>query len=321
MNARSRALSNLVLVGLATAMPCALVACAQGGNTRRDAGTARDTNAVGIDAPFVAIDAPFGTIDTGPMPDAGMFVMPDARVAPDAYAPPGTDAFVVPTDAYVAPSPDAFVASPDAFVPSGCSETPCRILAPQCGCAAGQSCYPNGGMRACAATGTRVEGSGCTTFSDCAAGLGCVNFSSDAARPGNMCSRVCGSDADCTGGAICIHTIGDGAGGTVPGLRFCSRACTPAPNSGCAPGLACTLFQESAGLMRIFTDCAGPVGTGRQFTPCVDDIDCAAGFACFNTGFGNECLSWCRVASPSCPIGTACVSVGTAGGVEWGACG
>jgi hypothetical protein len=303
-----------LVIGVAT---CALVSCAQGSGGRRDAAVSRDAG--GVDAPFVAIDAPFAMIDTGPMPDAAIPGSPDAFQPRDAFVAPGTDAFVVPTDAFVAPSPDTFVGTDAAS--SGCSETPCRILAPQCGCAAGQSCYPSGAMRVCAATGTRLEGNGCTTFSDCAPGLGCVNFSSDAARPGNMCSRVCASDADCASGAICVHTIDDGTGGTVSGLQFCSRVCTPAPNTGCAPGLACTLFQERAGLMRIFTDCAGPVGSGRQGTPCVDDIDCAAGFACFNTGVGNECLSWCRVASPSCPIGTACVSVGTAGGVEWGACG
>jgi len=194
------------------------------------------------------------------------------------------------------------------------------LLSPQCGCAAGQSCYPNGATRVCATTGTRPEGNGCTGVSDCMPGLGCVNFSSSPTMPGNMCSRICATDADCASGALCVHTLGDGAGGTVPGLRFCSRVCTPAPNAGCAPGLACTLFQERVAPMRVFTDCAGPVGSGRQGFPCVDETDCAGGFGCFDAGFGNECLSWCRVAAPSCPAGTTCQSVGIAGGVEWGAC-
>lgn len=316
MTARSRARSFVVPVSASVFVTVVVSACANGSPIRRDA-------AVAPDARFAMLDAPFGGADAA-MPDVQVIVMPDARVVSDddAAMAPGTDAFV--------PSADAFVAATDAFVPatdagrdaaSSCSESPCRILAPQCGCAAGESCYPNAATRLCATTGTRPEGNGCAEANDCAAGLGCVNFSSDPTRPGNMCSRVCATDADCTGGAICIHTIDDGTGGTVPGLQFCSRACTPAPNAGCPTGLACTLFQENTGAMRVFTDCAGPVGTGRQFAPCVDDLDCAAGFACFNTGLGNECLAWCRVASPSCPLGTTCVSVGTAGGVAWGACG
>ncbi|MFO0715122.1 MAG: hypothetical protein U0353_35115 [Sandaracinus sp.] len=300
----------------------ALAACAEGGRDRRDAAVRADTGFVPIDAPFL-LDAPFVSPDTGTSPDAHVVGSPDAVVVlPDAFVP-GADAFVPPVDAFTPVPPDAF--SPDAFTPgadafSSCSESPCRILAPQCGCGAGESCYPSGTTRVCAVPGTRLEGSGCAGITDCATGMGCVNFSSDAAAPGNMCARVCATDADCASGALCIHTIGDGLGGEVPGLRFCSRPCTPAPSAGCAPGLACTLFQESTGAMRIFTDCAGPVGSGRQDAPCVDETDCAAGFGCFNTGLGNACLSWCRVASPSCPVGTTCQSVGIAGGVEWGAC-
>ncbi len=321
--------------------PLVLGACAQGGG-RRDVGGGALDAAGGPDARMVAGDA-------GPLPDAR--VLPgtdtglapidagtDSAVAPDAYAPPGVDAFVLPPDAYVAPVPDAFVRPADAFVPpadafvvpdayrapdaasSGCSESPCRLVAPQCGCTSGQSCYPNGATRVCAATGTRAEGSGCAAISDCTAGLGCVNFSSDATMPGNMCSRICATDADCASGSLCIHEIGDGAGGTVPGLRFCSRGCTPAPNTGCAPGLACTLFTERTGLMRDFTDCAGPVGTGRQGFPCVDETDCAAGFGCADAGLGLECLSWCRVSGGSCPLGTASIGVAIVSGVEWGLC-
>jgi hypothetical protein len=304
---------------VAAALALTLVgACAEGNRNRRDTGPTE-----GTDAPMIGIDAPFVVPDAGASPDA-VVVMTDAFR--DDAPVPGADAFMGP-DAFV-PGVDAFTPPTDAFTPptdaasSSCSESPCRILAPQCGCAAGESCYPSGATRVCAVSGTRLEGSGCTGVSDCATGMGCVNFSSSAATPGNMCSRVCNTDADCASGAVCIHTIDDGLGGTVPGLRFCSRVCTPSPSTGCAPNLACTIFREGSGLMRYFTDCAGPVGTGRQGAACVDDTDCAAGFGCADPGTGLQCLSWCRVASPSCPVGTACLGFGAiVSGVEWGLCG
>jgi hypothetical protein len=300
-----------------------LGACAEGGRNRRDTGPTG-----GRDAPSLGIDAPLVVSDGGSPPDA-VVVMSDAFVV-DAHVP-GADAFVGP-DAFVpgadafTPPVDAFTPARDAFTPtdaaSGCSESPCRLVAPQCGCAAGESCYPSGATRVCAVSGSRLEGSGCSGISDCAGGLGCVNFSSSPTAPGNMCSRVCNSDADCASGAICIHTIDDGLSGSVPGLRFCSRVCTPSPSAGCAPNLACSIYREGTGLMRHFSDCAGPVGTGRQGAACVDDTDCAAGFGCANPGTGLQCLSWCRVASSSCPLGTTCLGFGAiVSGVEWGLCG
>ena len=289
-----------------------LDACAQGGGSRRDAGRngTPDAFTVTLDAPFTTLDVgttelpdahvPPGT-DAGPLPDAAL-APPDAFVGTDAFVP-GADAFVAPTDA-----------GRDAG--SGCSESPCRLLAPQCGCPGGQACYPSGTTRVCAVAGTRPEGSACTGVSDCAAGLGCVGFTPTV----SMCSRICATDTDCGAGSLCIHTIGDGAGGTVPGLKFCSRACSPAPSAGCPAGLACTLFQETAAPMRVFTDCGGPVGTGTQFAPCTDESDCAAGYGCFDTGAGNECLAWCRVASPTCAGGLSCLGVAVVDGVEWGAC-
>lgn len=289
-------------------------------DTTEDSGEHRDDARVlldsGDDAPLLRLDA-VSVVDASSTSMDGAF-MSDALPGPDAFA---LDAL---RTADAPDPPDAF-RLPDAVVLTDasagtCPEAPCRLVAPQCGCPTGRSCYPMGATRVCALSGTRPEGNGCAGISDCMAGLGCNDFSGDSTMPGNMCSRMCGTDADCAAGALCVHTVLDGAGGTVPGLRFCSRVCTPAPNAGCAPGLACTLQQEAAGAMRIYTDCAGPVGVGRQGTPCVDESDCAAGFGCFNAGFGNECLAWCRVSAPSCAGGTSCASVGIAGGVEWGAC-
>lgn len=319
---------------VALAAISALVGCAQGGGARRDAGlaapdvgstdatssdAARLSDVLGGAAPdaFEAVDAigPLGDSSSSDAAHFDVFATLDAS-SPDAASPDAFSRFdAFARDAFAR---DAF-AAPDAA--SGCSESPCRLVPPQCGCAAGQSCYPSGTMRVCAATGSRLEGDGCSGVSDCRMGLACVNFSASTTMPGNMCARMCSTDADCESGALCLHTISDGAGGSVPGLELCTRNCTPAPHSGCAPGLACGLFQESGGMRRVFTDCSGPVGTGRQGATCTDDTDCAAGYGCFTTvGTRRECLQWCRVASPSCPFGTTCIGVAIVRGVEWGAC-
>ena len=137
----------------------------------------------------------------------------------------------------------------------------------------------------------------------------------------NQCARYCATDADCTGtGSLCIQTLSDGAGGEIPGVRLCSRACNPVRQTGCAPGLMCNIYQEAAGAMRFLTDCTGPVGTGRDAAACTLDSECAAGYACIS----NMCLHWCNVATDEGCSGFEICSGLTPrvvlGGVEYGVC-
>ena len=201
-----------------------------------------------------------------------------------------------------------------------CTESPCRLVSPQCGCAGGQACYLTGATRACAAAGTGTEGAACTSSSSCAPGFDCINFSGTAS--GQQCTRYCGTDADCGGraGALCIGTLNDGAGGTVPGVRTCTAGCNPVTSLGCAPGLGCAVYRESSGARRWLTDCGGPVGSGTQDAICFDDSDCAPGHACD----GTYCLRWCRVGVGSdCDFGYTCYRFTTPaviGGTEYGVC-
>ena len=205
---------------------------------------------------------------------------------------------------------------------TSCTESPCRLVSPQCGCAAGQACYLTGATRACAAAGTGTEGAACTSSSSCAPGFDCINFSGTAS--GQQCTRYCGTDTDCGGraGALCIGTLNDGAGGTVPGVRTCTAGCNPVTSLGCAPGLGCAVYRENSGAMRWLTDCGGPVGSGTQDAPCFDDSDCARGHLC-DTMLG-LCLSWCRVGVGSdCDFGYTCYRFTTPaviGGTEYGVC-
>jgi hypothetical protein len=209
---------------------------------------------------------------------------------------------------------------------STCGESPCRLVTPQCGCPGGQSCYLSGATRLCSATGASAEGTACTGVSSCASGLICINVGSGA-TPVNECHRFCDTDSDCVGtGSLCAYTLNDGTGGTVPGVRVCSRSCSPVAQTGCAPGTACHIFRESMGAMRYFFDCAGPVGTGGRGASCAAVSDCRAGFACVGTP--GTCQKYCAMpgmigAAGGCSSGEACYGFTTplrVGATEYGVC-
>ena len=207
---------------------------------------------------------------------------------------------------------------------STCTESPCRLVSPQCGCTGTQACVVSAGARLCAAAGTGATGTACGTgTSGCAAGNLCVGVT--ATGTGSACEHFCTTDADCTGaGALCILTLNDGAGGTVPGATLCSLSCNPLNGSGCPTGSTCRVFVESAGSARYLTHCEGPVGGGTDFTPCTTDSECAAGYACIDLGFGTECAHWCNATTGTgCTLGLTCSTFTTPvliGTREYGIC-
>lgn len=209
---------------------------------------------------------------------------------------------------------------------TGCAESPCRLLNPQCGCPAGSGCYLNGSMRTCASAGSAGEGTTCTSVNSCQPGLICLNVSRDMAVVTNMCMRFCATDANCVGaGSNCIYTIDDGMGGSVPGVTVCSRSCNPITSVGCVAGSSCQIFQETAAPMGFFTDCLAPVGPGTQFDPCTDATDCARGFTC--VGMPGRCLAYCDEPNTwpaaGCPFDQACYGFTTPlviGSTEYGVC-
>lgn len=206
-----------------------------------------------------------------------------------------------------------------------CSESPCRLVAPQCGCTAGQACTVSGSTRTCAAAGTGATGTACTPGgAGCVAGDVCVGVS--ASGTPSACEHFCSSDANCTGaGALCILGLGDGLGGTVPGVSLCSISCNPLTGGGCPSGGACRIYVEAGPAGRYLTHCEGPVGFGTEFSPCATDANCAAGFACLDVGFGNECTRWCNYTTGTgCDVGFFCDDVFTVpaiiGSRQYGVC-
>lgn len=202
-----------------------------------------------------------------------------------------------------------------------CSEDPCKLVAPQCGCAEGEQCTLAGldGSRECKSEGTTPVGAVCTSES-CEAGSICVN----AAPPVSTCMKFCASDADCEApGGLCLITVSDGAGGDVPGMTLCTDNCDPATNTGCAQGTECQIGQEQDGLQRFLTICSS-VGTGTYSDPCTDNSDCAPTYACTgDLGGQTVCLQWCKVAQGICSGGLTCSPFSPAlliGSIEYGAC-
>lgn len=206
-----------------------------------------------------------------------------------------------------------------------CNETPCKLVSPQCGCAAGEMCQIDGtGARACLPAGNVPIGGICDIDNDCAPGGICL-----ATTPTiSTCGEFCSTDAQCTApGGLCAVKLNDGSGGQVPGVTLCSENCNATTNVGCAAGTGCTFGREAAGQMRLFTTCR-EAGSGTQNSSCTDDTDCAATYGCFNTGSVNECLKYCNVNAASCPAGASCtpITIGNdaveviIGNVTYGAC-
>lgn len=206
---------------------------------------------------------------------------------------------------------------------SSCAESPCRLTSPQCGCATGQGCYLNGTARQCGAAGTATEGTSCSGPTSCQPGLICLNVSVTSAAV-NQCNRFCDSDSDCVGaGSLCAYTLSDGAGGSIPGVRVCSRSCDPITSAGCVSNAVCHVYREMPSAGRFFTDCAGPAGFGFDHDFCIDNTDCERGFFCAES-FG-ECLAYCNPArgSADCVFGDTCYRFATpliVGGTEYGYC-
>lgn len=198
-----------------------------------------------------------------------------------------------------------------------CGENPCKLVAPQCGCAGGEMCTIDGmGGRLCIAAGSAAIGQACVTSNDCAAGGLCAKTATNI----SMCAEFCATDATCTSpGGLCTMKLNDGSSGQIPGVTLCSENCDPLTNTGCfVGGSACHIFKESGGLMRHYTNCSGS-GTGMQGAACTNDEQCAPTFSCINAGT-KKCLKYCKVGGAACPGGLTCASIGVIGGTEYGAC-
>jgi hypothetical protein len=216
--------------------------------------------------------------------------------SPEAAMDAGTDAAVdAAMDAAADAAPDA---APDAAADAGsCSESPCKLVSPQCGCPPGAECAVNGMGRFCAVAGSVGAGAVCSAAMPCAPGLACVFLSPTV----STCNVFCSADSQCTApGGLCLVTLSNGMdGGSIPNVTLCTENCDLLTSTGCAAGLSCQVGQEAAGQMRFFTQCTG-AGAGLEGAACTTSADCARDFACVNNGVSNVCLQYCDVNAPAC---------------------
>src|SRR5688572_19519517 len=83
-----------------------------------------------------------------------------------------------------------------------CSEQPCKLVAPQCGCEVGYACTVDGpGSRACVQAGTAGQSEPCDDATFCEAGTICVGYT-DAQT---SCATFCDDDSQCVApGGKCV---------------------------------------------------------------------------------------------------------------------
>ena len=203
-----------------------------------------------------------------------------------------------------------------------CTEDPCKLTDPQCGCMDDQQCSIVGTARKCVAEGTVAVGQPCG-IQKCGPTLLCVQTTPSV----STCNEFCDDDADCQApGGLCIRTLNDGMGGSIPDVTLCTEGCDPTTSAGCpVSGTSCQLGKEAMGQMRFFTFCSG-AGTKTQMQACVPANDeCAPSFGCFNIGTmaspDNVCLKYCKVFGAPCPGLALCQDIGaTIGPDSYGAC-
>jgi hypothetical protein len=207
-----------------------------------------------------------------------------------------------------------------------CTEDPCRLVQPQCGCDSDEMCTVSGtGQRSCIPEGTVAWGDPCGGANQCVPGMLCLTIDPP---NGSFCGKFCAADSDCEApGGICFYKLDDGNGGDVPDVTLCTENCDPISNSGCTvASTACQVASEADGLQRIFTVCA-PAGTATQGALCPIGDECAPSYGCFLTPTAT-CLKWCVVGvAGGCPGGTACNELQNGNGdplningIQYGAC-
>lgn len=188
-----------------------------------------------------------------------------------------------------------------------CEDSPCRLVSPQCGCAAGEGCTLNDASeRVCEPSGPGGEGADCSV---------------DACQPGfvcgegpdyDVCLRFCADDTDCVGGegSRCLIDFGV--------ARACTTACDPVANTGCPSGAGCTIVQTAPGSGDYFINCR-PAGAAATGDVCGNELDCEGGNSCRSAAGPRRCTAWCRT-DADCGSGETCVFELTVGTTTYGRC-
>jgi hypothetical protein len=216
-----------------------------------------------------------------PRPDDGTETTEPTEPPPDSVTVPPSN----PNDASTGDDDDA---GSETDAGSCATTAPSRAcgLAPQCGCAANETCDvidKSTGAVSCVAAGDGVLGSACTETSQCGLGLTCAL---GACRP--YCSTV---KSACSGAGVgtCLQAT-NSSGSGIRNLKVCTIPCDVlSPAAACASN-TCT-WDSTAKL----ANCEG-AGTRSVRQACARSSDCMPGLACArHPVVGMECERWCRV--------------------------
>lgn len=302
------------LCGALALMGLIVGGCASGMGRRGTDGGSSDAGVTSPDATLPTPDA--GATDAGmfctghSQCDDGLACNGEERCEPDGSCSPGEpiecgdeiacteDACVEPGQCLHAPTHALCGEGMVCSATSGCTAecgTPCELLS-QCGCSDERQCTlnPNTNELSCLARGTAGEGEVC---GEAACGPGLVCLSSGGGAGPNICVRWCESDVDCIGGpgSVCAYDA------PFEGVtyRLCTMPCDPVTNTGCAPGLACTVRQETG---RTVTECGVSSGGAGEGFPCFNASSCGAGLTCQpRFPAGNYCQRYCY-GNSDCPV-------------------
>ena len=190
-------------------------------------------------------------------------------------------------------------------------------LAPQCGCAAKQTCdvtLPASGGVSCVLAGGGTLGSFCTSTTQCAKGFTCGY---NACRP--YCPTI---GTNCVGAGLgpCAQYYDPAAGTPVTNSKVCSVTCDlRAPSAACGSNNCILDTTVNA------TDC-DKSGAVALYGACSRYNDCQQGLACAKHPiFGFECEKWCRIGQNDCGLLESCTDVygataPSSGGAKLGHC-
>lgn len=202
---------------------------------------------------------------------------------------------------------------------------PCDVLKQNC-TTSGYRCWPGGpyakdGM--CYPIGPLAEGAACVEPpvdgpKACGKGLVCVGTQSS----GGICSKLCGTSADCKKTQAC-KKLGITATGTVD-YGACVAVPPPPPPP---PPPPCDVFKQNCSSstqmctpQQKSSNTCMALGSGVLGTTCFAQGDCSPKLMCATKvgtsgstsyfGFGDyrggSCMTLCAPAAPSCPAGTTC---------------
>ncbi|NOY91083.1 MAG: hypothetical protein GXP55_07700 [Deltaproteobacteria bacterium] len=167
-------------------------------------------------------------------------------------------------------------------------------------CPVGVCLLASSGPRCAATAGRVLAGDRCAALSDCATGLSCF-----LTREGGVCAPVCCPAEGVDGGSCATDERCGGTGVLVDGRMSDFRRCVgPRPCDVLDASVACDRDEgcyivDAAGT----TDCR-VAGTAAAGESCVEQNDCAPGFACSGL-VSPSCVRICSLRAPraACPSG------------------